>query len=95
MSAAPAVSRDVPLYDEFSGRLEAVETVEVRSRVAFVGTTSMAVVSHVYAENVSTGGKRHTNECWLTFVHLDEHGEPVINFAIPGIDITFERKATW
>lgn len=25
----------------------------------------------------------------------DEHGEPVINFAIPGIDITFERKATW
>ncbi len=34
VSAAPAVSRDVPLYDEFSGRLEAVETVEVRSRVA-------------------------------------------------------------
>lgn len=34
VSAAPAVSRDVTLYDEFSGRLEAVETVEVRSRVA-------------------------------------------------------------
>jgi multidrug efflux system membrane fusion protein len=34
VSAAPAVSKNIPLYDEFSGRLEAVETVELRSRVA-------------------------------------------------------------
>jgi RND family efflux transporter MFP subunit len=34
VSAAPAVARDVALYDEFSGRLEAVETVELRSQVA-------------------------------------------------------------
>ncbi|MGD9831563.1 MAG: efflux RND transporter periplasmic adaptor subunit [Piscinibacter sp.] len=34
VSAAPAVARDVTLYDEFSGRLEAVETVELRSQVA-------------------------------------------------------------
>lgn len=34
VSAAPAVARDLTLYDEFSGRLEAVETVELRSRVA-------------------------------------------------------------
>lgn len=34
VSAAPAVSKDVPLYDEYSGRLEAVESVELRSRVA-------------------------------------------------------------
>ncbi len=34
VSAAPAVSRNVPLYEEFSGRLEATETVEIRSRVA-------------------------------------------------------------
>lgn len=52
------------------------ELAEVRSRVVFVGTTSLAVVSDVYAENVSTGAKRHTNECWLTFVHLDENGKP-------------------
>jgi acyl-CoA hydrolase len=52
------------------------ELVEVRSRVVFVGTTSMAVVANVYAENVSIGVKRHTNECWLTFVHLDEDGKP-------------------
>lgn len=53
------------------------ELVEIRSRVVFVGTTSMAVVAHVFAENVSTGLKRHTNECWLTFVHLDENGKPI------------------
>ncbi|MCC6317509.1 MAG: acyl-CoA thioesterase [Gemmatimonadaceae bacterium] len=52
------------------------ELVEVRSRVVFVGTTSLAVVADVYAENVSAGSKRHTNECWLTFVHLGEDGAP-------------------
>jgi acyl-CoA hydrolase len=52
------------------------DLVEVRSRVVYVGRTSMAVVAQVYAERVSTGVRRHTNECWLTFVHLDENGEP-------------------
>ena len=52
------------------------DLVEVRSRVVFVGRTSMAVVAQVYAERVSTGVRRHTNECWLTFVHLDDDGEP-------------------
>lgn len=52
------------------------DLVEIRSRVVWVGRTSMSVVAHVYAEQVSTGVRRHTNECWLTFVHLDEHGKP-------------------
>lgn len=34
VSAAPAVQKDVQLYEEFTGRLEAAETVDVRSRVA-------------------------------------------------------------
>ncbi|MBX3604449.1 MAG: efflux RND transporter periplasmic adaptor subunit [Piscinibacter sp.] len=34
VSAAPAVQKNVQLYEEFSGRLEATETVEVRARVA-------------------------------------------------------------
>jgi RND family efflux transporter MFP subunit len=33
VSAAPAVQKDIALYDEFTGRLEAVESVDVRSRV--------------------------------------------------------------
>ncbi len=52
------------------------ELVEIRSHVVFVGHTSMAVIANVYAEDLRTGKRRHTNECWLTFVHLDDTGKP-------------------
>ena len=52
------------------------ELVEIRARVVFVGRTSMTVLAHVYAEHIATGVRRHTNECWLTFVHLDDDGQP-------------------
>jgi acyl-CoA hydrolase len=52
------------------------QLVEVRSRVVLVGRTSMSVLADVYAEEIATGERRHTNECWLTFVHLDEEGKP-------------------
>lgn len=52
------------------------ELVEVRSRVVHVGRTSMSVLADVYAEDIASGVRRHTNECWLTFVHLDEDGKP-------------------
>ena len=54
------------------------ELVEVRSRVVHVGRTSMSVLANVYAENIATGERRHTNECWLTFVHLDQSGKPAV-----------------
>jgi acyl-CoA hydrolase len=50
------------------------ELVEVHARVVFVGRTSMAIMADVFAEGLLTGTRRHTNECWLTFVALDEHG---------------------
>ena len=52
------------------------ELVEIRSRVVFVGNTSMAVLANVYAENIARGSRRHANECWLTFVHLGDDGKP-------------------
>ena len=52
------------------------ELVEMRGRVVHVGRTSMSVAVAVYAEDVATGNRRHTNECWLTFVHLDDEGRP-------------------
>ncbi len=52
------------------------ELVEVRSRVVHVGRTSLSVLADVYAEDIASGIRRHTNECWLTFVHLDEEGAP-------------------
>lgn len=52
------------------------DLVEIRSHVAYVGRTSMAVVADVYAEDLRTGKRRHTNACWLTFVHLGDDGKP-------------------
>jgi acyl-CoA hydrolase len=52
------------------------QLVEVRSRVVHVGRTSLSVLADVYAETIATGERRHTNECWLTFVHLDDDGRP-------------------
>ena len=52
------------------------DLVEIRSHVAHVGRTSMSVVADVYAEDLKTGNRRHTNACWLTFVHLDDNGKP-------------------
>jgi acyl-CoA hydrolase len=52
------------------------ELVEVRSRVVQVGRTSLSVLADVYAEDIASGLRRHTNECWLTFVHLDGEGRP-------------------
>jgi acyl-CoA hydrolase len=52
------------------------ELVEIRSRVVFVGRTSMSVVANVFAEHIASGRRRHTNECWLTFVHLGDEGRP-------------------
>ncbi len=54
------------------------ELVTVESKVVFVGRTSLSTVAHVYAENLRTGERRHTNECWLTFVHLDDEGNPAV-----------------
>ena len=52
------------------------ELVEVRSRVVHVGRTSLSVLADVFAEDITSGVRRHTNECWLTFVHLDDAGKP-------------------
>ena len=52
------------------------ELVEVRSRVVHVGRTSLSVIADVFAEDIAHGSRRHTNECWLTFVHLDGEGKP-------------------
>ena len=52
------------------------ELVEIRSRVVHVGRTSLAVLADVYAEDITRGTRRHTNECWVTFVHLNDEGRP-------------------
>ncbi len=64
------------------------ELVEVRARVVHVGRTSISVLADVYAEHIATNVRRHTNECWLTFVHLDEEGRPV---PVPPLELETEE----
>jgi len=52
------------------------ELVTAMARVNFTGRTSMEVGVKVIAENVLTGERRHTNSCYLTYVALDDRGQP-------------------
>jgi acyl-CoA hydrolase len=52
------------------------ELVTALARVNFTGRSSMEIGVKVIAENVLTGEQRHTNSCYLTYVALDDHGQP-------------------
>lgn len=61
------------------------ELVTCTARVNFVGRTSMEVGVSVDAENLLTGGRRHTNTCLLTFVAIDENHRPC---PVPPLDLS-------
>ena len=52
------------------------ELVTAYARVNFAGHTSMEVGVKIIAENVLSGERRHTNSCYVTYVALNEKGEP-------------------
>ena len=53
------------------------ELVTALARVNYTGRTSMEIGVKVIAENVLTGERRHTNSCYLTYVALDDAGQPM------------------
>jgi len=61
---------------EFKEPIYAGELVMCSSRVTYVGRTSIEVWVTVEAENPMTGTQRHTNDCYLTFVAIDQNGRP-------------------
>ena len=80
-SRRPCVTVSVDKVD-FREPIRVGELVTAYARVNFAGRTSMEVGVKVVAENVLTGDKRHTNSCYLTYVALDERGEPT---AVPPV----------
>jgi uncharacterized protein (TIGR00369 family) len=52
------------------------ELVIIKASLNMVGRTSMEIGVRVEAENLLTGEVRHTNSAYLTFVALDDHGNP-------------------
>jgi acyl-CoA hydrolase len=61
---------------DFREPIHVGELVTAYARVNFAGHTSMEVGVKIIAENVLSGEKRHTNSCYVTYVALDENGQP-------------------
>ncbi len=71
----PAVTVSIDRVD-FKEPIFTGELVTCEARVNYVGHTSMEVGVSVWAENLLTGVKRHTNTCLLTFVAIDASHRP-------------------
>lgn len=74
-SRKPCVTVSVDKVD-FKEPIHVGELVTAFARVNFAGRTSMEVGVKIIAENVLTGDKRHTNSCYVTYVALDDNGQP-------------------
>ena len=62
---------------DFKEPIHVGDLVVMRASVNFVGRTSMEIGVRVEAEELTTGRRRHTNSCYLTFVAVDRNGRPI------------------
>jgi acyl-CoA hydrolase len=69
------------------------EILELKSRVAWTGRTSMIVRCEVYGENALTGERRLCTMGHMSFVALDDEGRPR---AVPRLAVeTEEEREHW
>ena len=64
------------------------EFVTCSARVNYVGRTSMEIGVRVVAEHPITGRRGNTNDCFLTFVAIDENSRPTL---VPGLELTTDE----
>ncbi|HET7600323.1 MAG TPA: acyl-CoA thioesterase [Gemmatimonadales bacterium] len=74
-AGGPAVTAAIDRVD-FRERIPVGALVTCVATVDFVGNSSMDITVHVYAENVSTGERRHTHTAHVVFVAIDPSGKP-------------------
>jgi len=67
------------------------EMVCLKSRITWVGNTSMEVRVDVYCENLITGNVIKSNEAYLTYVALDKDGKPT---QVPALYLNTEEERT-
>ncbi len=78
---------------DFRNPIHVGEIIEVRSRVAWVGTTSMIVRCEVHGENPLTGERRLCTIGHLNFVAIGDDGKPT---AVPRLRVdTDEERRHW
>jgi acyl-CoA hydrolase len=78
---------------DFREPIHVGELITAYARVNFAGHTSMEVGVKIEAENVLSGEKRHTNSCYITYVALDDNGQPAE--VPPILPQTDEEKARY
>ena len=84
----PCVTVSINQVD-FREPIYAGELVICTARVNYVGSTSMEVGVKVIAEHPITRTRRHTNDCFLTFVAIDENSRPAL---VPPLDLTNDEE---
>jgi acyl-CoA hydrolase len=74
-AGGPAVTASIDRVD-FRERIRVGSLVTCTATVDFVGNSSMDISVEVYAEQVSTGERRHTHSAHVVFVAIDAEGKP-------------------
>jgi acyl-CoA hydrolase len=63
-------------YLDFRHPIKVGQLIVLKSSVNRVFGTSMEVGVKVFSEDILTGERQHTSSAYVTFVALDEHGQP-------------------
>lgn len=78
---------------EFLFPINVGDLVIAEAQVNHVGRSSIEVGVEVYAENITTNERRHTNSCLVTMVAVDQKGNPT---QVPGLQLeTPDQKKRW
>lgn len=83
----PCVTVSIDKVD-FKEPIYSGELVTCSARINFVGSTSMEIGVKVVAEHPITGVRRHTNDCFLTFVAVGPDSRPV---RVSGLELSNEE----
>ena len=83
----PCVTVSIDQVD-FKEPIYTGEFVTCSARLNYVGRTSMEIGVRVVAEHPISGRRRHTNDCLLTFVAIDENSRPA---PVPGLELNTDE----
>jgi len=74
-AGGPAVTASIDRVD-FREAIPVGALVTCVGTVDYVGNSSMDITVEVFAENASTGDRRHTHTAHVVFVAIDDKGRP-------------------
>ena len=75
-AGGPAVTKSIDRLD-FHHPIPVGALVTCLATVDYVGNSSMDITVNVFAEQISTGERRHTHTAHVVFVALDQQRRPV------------------